>query len=169
MAHRREYHSPQRDLCHRPPRREGIYHGFRVEDAESRAHLTPDGIRSGSNTKVNFGCRTFWEKRRLLELVQNHLDWGSRPDTPFISVYGDWDRAYREAERRVRAGKIDVVIHEIFIDYDSEGEVQFRHVPKLMQKLGAEIPGKAAHNAEFEFIFLHRIPRKFIIGTMEFE
>ncbi|KAL2192691.1 hypothetical protein P885DRAFT_47104 [Corynascus similis CBS 632.67] len=169
MAHRRDYHSPQRNLRHRPPRRKGIFHGFRVEDAESRAHLTLDGIVSGSDTAVNFEYDTFWEERRLLELVQDHLDWGSRTDTPFISVYGDWGRAYREAERRVRAGKIDVVIHEILINHGSEGEVQFRLVPKLMSTLGAEIPDKAAHNAELEFICLHFIPRKFIIRTVEFE
>ncbi len=130
-----------------------LFHGWRVEDASSRAQWTPNGILSGSDDLVEFQANTRQEKETLREAMLAHLDWGNRVDTPFISVYKSNYRAVKEANRRLDAGKANVVIHEIVIDESCRGRVQFRYVPKLMCAFDEGFTG-----AKYEFVFLHRIP-----------
>lgn len=161
------YYAPQ--PYRRPDRhQEALFHGFRVEDATSRAQWTSDGIISGSDTSVTFSGRTSEEKQELRMAVENHLNWYSSTDTPFISVYGDRNRAFQEARRRVNNGAEDVVVYEINVPFSLKGHVQFRLVPKLMRELSAPIPEMAVRNAEFEFIFLHHIPPECIVGEFMF-
>lgn len=99
----------------------------------------------------------------LLDQIEQHLDWGNRHPTPFISTYCEKSVARREAERRVEQGKKDVRIYTIDMD-DSDEPAQYRDVRPLAEKLGLYINNYAWHNSMYEWVFLHHVPDDAIVG-----
>ena len=148
-----------------------VFIGWRVEDKSSRArYRRGSGIHAGdSNITVTFNTYNIHNARKLRMWTPRHLDWRNEYDTPLISFYADFDRAMNEANRRVRANKANVVIHEIQIPRQNRsrhGRVEFRRVRKLMKELGGRIPDKAYHNTEHEFVFLKEIPDEYIVESI---
>ena len=137
---------------------------FRVEDEHSRARYS-DGkglFAEDTKTYVDFGSRDM----RLLGEVERQLDWRNKIPTPFISMYCDKSVAYREAERRVRAGKNDVKVYKIDMR-KSNGCTEYRNIRRLAKKLGFHIPERAWNNSEFEYIFLHHVPNSAVVGWID--
>lgn len=114
---------------------------------------------------MNFWLNTAEEVEGLRKAMLAYLDWHNSRYTAFISIYKDMDRAMMEDIRRMNAGKRDVVIHEIHVGESWRSRVQFRSVPKLMNTLGAKIPQRAAHMAEYEVVFLHCSPEECVPVT----
>jgi hypothetical protein len=80
---------------------------YRVQDSSSRASWTETGFKAeDTHTDVNFDYLSVW----LFNVLGEHLDWASPTPSPLISVYSDKRTAMREAQRRVEAGKQEVVI-----------------------------------------------------------
>jgi hypothetical protein len=137
---------------------------YRVEDKGSRAqYVYKRGILAEDRTTV-----VDFHKRgsQLRRQVENHLDWGSRTSSPFISMYNNEEAALNEAERRVEAGKKEVVVHQIDT-WKKDRLVEYRNMRLLAKKIGAEIPKRAWHNSKYEYIALHHIPNSAILGSLE--
>jgi hypothetical protein len=132
---------------------------YRVEDEYSQARTAGGrGIWPGDrHARVDFKARQGWKHKALVRHVMNHLDWGNRRPTPFISMYNDDTVAFEEAERRKRRGmrKVTITVVDVKKVY---GRVKFRNVRQLAHRLRCQIPEKAWHNSEYEYIFLHHIP-----------
>jgi hypothetical protein len=138
---------------------------YRVEDADSASiYIAGKGIYAGNQTiRISF-----WSPWKILApALLEHLDWGSPEPSPFISMYEDEDTACREAERRVKTGKEDVRMYMIIMSA-SEERVEYRHVGRLADKLGVDIPKVALHNSIYEWICLKRIPDDAVIYVKPF-
>ncbi len=135
---------------------------YRVEDRDSRAqYLDQEGIfAEDTNTEVDL----FGSSRRLCSQLENHLDWGSRIPTVFISAYCDEEVAWSEANRRVRDGKEGVVVHTIDIR-KRDRPVEYRNIRLLAKRLGVWIPECAWNNSKYEYIFLHHVPESAVVGS----
>lgn len=110
---------------------------YRVEDASSRAwYSNREGgiVAEDTLTRVNVRGMGYNLRKQLAQ----HLDWANRYPTPFLLVYSDEDVAWREAERRMRAGKKEVKIYEIDTGKREE-PVEYRNVRKLAEKLDSYI------------------------------
>ncbi|KAM0714211.1 hypothetical protein Q7P37_009998 [Cladosporium fusiforme] len=132
---------------------------FRVESDSSRARWRErKGIVARKKTALSFrrACPEF------LEMVENHLDWGSGVPSPFISVYSEMQRAQQEADRRMEEGHNGVVIWEIDT-YKARNKVEYRNLRPFTEKYGIHIPGRALNNSKYEWIFLNRIPDAMIV------
>ncbi|KAN0109942.1 hypothetical protein V8E51_006329 [Hyaloscypha variabilis] len=138
---------------------------YRVEDEDSRAQYVPgEGIfAEDMDTRVHLGGSS----RQLRSQVENHIDWGNRIPTIFISTYSNEEVALREARRRVREGKEEVVVYQI--DIERSRPVEFREMRRLAQRLGVEIPDYAWNNSKYEYIFLHHVPESAVVDCWEFE
>jgi hypothetical protein len=141
------------------------YHGprlfYRVEDEHSRArYIDREGITAeDTDTSVDFrkkGTPLFHE-------IAQHLDWSNRHPTPFISTYCDKDVAWREAERRVDAGKRNVRIYRIDMSASDE-RTEYRNIRLLAKNLGFYIPSDTWNNSMHEHIFLNYIPDSAVVG-----
>ncbi|PGH04000.1 hypothetical protein AJ79_07233 [Helicocarpus griseus UAMH5409] len=147
-----------------------IFEGHRVEDDTSRAFYQHDlGIVAESNTFVPTNPTNTAEYGYLKTLVMRHLDWDCRIPSPFISVYGDCEHAEREAERRARQGRHNVVLREIIVTEDDLPatcySLQWLFVPELLEDvLGCEVPDFVGGNADPEFLFVHHIPKECVCG-----
>lgn len=152
------------------------FQGWRVEDEDSRtSYQEGEGILSESDHFVPLYTCNPDEEQELCDEVLRHCDWKNRSPTPFISIYADKDhpdQAYAHAraaaERRVRKGRRNVVIYEVYIteqDHDEYGFIGYRNVEKLMKRFQLEVPPDAKH----EFIFLHCIPEEMIISEERFD
>jgi hypothetical protein len=142
-------------------------HCWRVEDDSSIAcYNDKNGIFAGDGVPVSFSAKSKKERQQLAFWLSLHLDRGNRVKTPFISVYNNRRRAEQEADRRVAAGKSNVVIYEILVP-DSDSScclvVEFRKVRKLRTVRGVQISLYVYHNSENEFVFLHHIPEEYIL------
>jgi hypothetical protein len=138
---------------------------FRVEDASSRAfYVRGEGIFAEDRYAwVDFDRA----KARLFDQVKRHLRWANRRPTPFISAYSNEDAAWSEAERRCRVGKQDVRIY--IIDTERKVEpIEYRHIRGLANMVGLDIDEKAQNNSEYEYVFLHYIPKNLIVKTVKF-
>jgi ketosteroid isomerase-like protein len=139
---------------------------YRVEDEDSRArYLDGKGLfAEDANTWVNLESWSW----KLFGKVEDHLDWGSRTPSIFISAYCNEKVALREADRRVREGKEEVVIYEIDTR-KRDKSVEYRNMRLLAKRLGVRIPECAWNNSVYEYIFLHHVPESAIVGCTEFE
>jgi hypothetical protein len=136
---------------------------YRVEDADSSARYV-DGkgiLAADTKTVVNFGDKG----DTLLRQVKQHLHWGNRRPTPFISTYCDESAALREADRRVGRDK-DVTVYKIDMD-DTHERVEYRDVRRLATKLGLRIEPNAWHNSKHEWIFLRHVPDEAVVVFAE--
>ncbi len=142
----------------------GPYIFFRVEDEDSRARYSGEEglVAEDTDTGVDFGG---WDWR-LLGQVERHLDWGNRVPTPFISMYCDEGVAHREAQRRVREGKEDVRVYKVNMR-ESDVRREYRNVRLLAEKLDFDIPERAWHNSEYEYIFLHHVPDSAVVSWID--
>ncbi|OSS54036.1 hypothetical protein B5807_01454 [Epicoccum nigrum] len=137
---------------------------WRVEDSSSRACYTEgEGILAeATDTAVSFGR----QGTALRAQLRRHLDWSNRRRTPFVSVYSDRRAAWREAERRVAAGKRHVVVYKIDVDCSCE-RVEYRHVQLLAETLRLRIAYRAWNNSKYEWVFLHAVPDSAVVGVAE--
>jgi hypothetical protein len=87
----------------------------------------------------------------------------NRHPTPFISTYCDEWVAWREAERRVTAGKRGVKIYKIDMGARKE-RTEYRNIRLLAESLGYYIPFDAWNNSKHEYVFLYRIPDSVVVG-----
>ena len=143
----------------------GPYIFFRVEDKESRARYCGKNglLAEDTDTWVDFNS---WDEDLLSE-VEAHLDWGNRVPTPFISMYCHKGVAFREAERRVRAGKKNVRVYKINTRKRDE-DMEWRELRRLADNLDFDIPDCALNNSEYEYIFLHHVPDSAVEGWTNF-
>jgi hypothetical protein len=139
---------------------------YRVEDKGSRAqYVYGEGIfAEDTNTRVHLGGST----RELCSEVENHIDWGSRIPTIFISTYSNKEVASREARRRVREGKEEVVVYQIDIR-KKDRPVEFREMRRLASRLGVEIPDCAWNNSKYEYIFQCYVPESAVVDCLGIE
>jgi hypothetical protein len=136
---------------------------YRVEDEHSRAcYIDNQGIiAEDTDTSVDFRKKG----TALLVQIAQHLDWSNRQPTPFISTYCEEEVAWREAERRVTAGKKDVKIYKIDMhNIDRKERSEYRDIRLLAKKLELDIPVHAWNNSMYEYIFLHCIPDSAVMG-----
>jgi hypothetical protein len=130
---------------------------WRVEDEGSHCRYDEwDGILAGdTDTFINLNPKGRKEEEALGGEVENHLIWGNKVPTVFISAYADEKRAYEEAERRRYRGRQQVIVYVIvpLRDYS----MKYRSVRGLADRLGVEIPEQAYRNSEYEYLFLHQI------------
>ncbi|KAL8299185.1 hypothetical protein RB601_003617 [Gaeumannomyces tritici] len=126
---------------------------YRVEDEDSRRRIAPgSGFYAPGESEVGF--ENGWE-------LVAHLDWRNREPTSFISVYSRKDVALREAHRRKRQGKRDVTVTEIDVSL-APWRLEFRNMRRLCASLEVYIETEAWHNSEYEWVFLHCIPKRAI-------
>jgi hypothetical protein len=137
---------------------------YRVEDADSSArYVYGKGIfAADTETVVHFANKG----DTLLRQVKQHLHWGNRCPTPFISTYCDESAALREADRRVRRRKKDVTIYKIDMDRTHE-HAEYRDIRRLSRELRLNIETNAWHNSEHEWIFLHHVPDEAVVELVE--
>lgn len=137
---------------------------YRVEDTSSRArYIDGEGIfAEDTDTVVRFANKG----TALLDQIEQHLDWGNRHPTPFISTYCEESVAWREAERRLGQGKENVTIYKIDMD-ESYERAEYRDVRLLAKRLGLYINDYAWHNSMYEWIFLHHVPDNAVVGRKE--
>lgn len=134
---------------------------YRVEDEDSRArYIKRQGIiAEDRDTSVDFRKKG----DALLDQIAQHLDWSNRHPTPFISTYCDEWVAWREAERRVTAGKSGVKIYKIDTGARKE-RTEYRNIRLLAESLDYYIPFDAWNNSKHEYVFLYRIPDSVVVG-----
>jgi hypothetical protein len=107
-----------------------------------------------------FGRRSPQQTEQLTEALDNHLHWGNRRPTPFISVYESKRDAFACAMARVGKGETGVAV--AYINRDKLG-CRLRKVTGLANELRYTIPKKFRNNAKSEWIVLHRIPKRAIV------
>ena len=137
---------------------------FRVEDEDSRArYVDEEGLfAEDTETWVDFNS---WD-RSLIRQVERHLDWGNRVPTPFISMYCHKGVAFREAERRVGDGKMEVGVYKINMRRSDERR-EYRNLRLLAERLDIDIPECAWNNSKYEYIFLHDVPDSAVVDWTE--
>ena len=142
----------------------GPYIFFRVEDEDSRAqYFGEEGLfAEDRDTEVDFNSWSWW----LRGQVERHLDWRNRVPTPFISMYCHEGVAFREAERRVGDGKMEVRVYKINMRRSDERR-EYRNLRLLAEKLDFDIPERAWNNSKYEYIFLQHVPDSAVIGWTE--
>ncbi|KAH0596039.1 hypothetical protein MHUMG1_05898 [Metarhizium humberi] len=142
---------------------------YRVEDEQSQAVTTPGkGISAAGRADLNLSAMHGNQAEELRWNLQNHLDWSSNYESPFISAYDDEDVAFSIAEgRREKLGREHVTVTKIDVS-KVHGQIEFRELRPLAERLGVWIPDKAYHNSECEWIFLHDIPDEAVVGVVEF-
>ncbi|USP79642.1 uncharacterized protein yc1106_06916 [Curvularia clavata] len=140
---------------------------YRVEDAHSRAqYIDGEGFfAEDPDIAVKF---TKFGNASLRHHLEQHLDWGNRNPTPFISMYSDKDVAWREAYRRVNTGKQDVRIYMVDTDTSDE-RVEYRNIRHLAKTLRLYIHEDAWNNSMYEYVFLHHVPESAIVKWWELE
>jgi hypothetical protein len=139
---------------------------YRVEDEHSRAcYIDGQGIvAEDTDTLVDFRKKG----TALLDQIAQHLDWSNRHPTPFISTYCEEQVAWREAERRVTAGKRDVRIYKIDMHAIARNErTEYRNTRLLAGKLGYYIPVDAWNNSLHEYVFRYWIPDSVVVGMKD--
>jgi hypothetical protein len=133
---------------------------YRVEDADSSArYVEGKGILAAdTETVVHFANKG----DTLLRQVKQHLHWGNRRPTPFISTYCYKSAAWREAKRRAERGKEDVAVYKIDMNRARE-RAEYRDIRRLASELGLYIEPNAWNNSEHEWIFLHCVPEEAVV------
>lgn len=156
------------------PRRAGrFYVYYRCEDDESRARFVRgQGIVAKSQEPVPMNPKTRKDQARVVEPVLEHLDWRSRRPSPFISTSRSKKWVYKEARRRVEAGRTNVRVYRILIPHQyHDGQRRGRRnttafcksVMAWLDLANEEIPWYANFAAtDDEYLFLHCIPEEFI-------
>lgn len=141
---------------------------YRVTDDDSvAAYEKGQGFIAGNTSfPVTLNPVTQDEAIELKGHIQRHLKWKNRKLTPFISAYLDYDTAETEALRRMRDGKKHVVLWTISLDEDDD--LEWATVYKLKRELGFWIQDNAFHNAKYEVLFVHEIPRDYVVGGEEY-
>lgn len=134
---------------------------YRVEDEHSRAcYIDGHGIIA-EDTDTSVNLRKMGES--LLNQIAQHLDWSNKHPTPFISTYCEEDVAWREANRRVAAGKRDVRVYKIDTRASNE-RTEYRNIRRLAENLEYDIPYDAWNNSMYEYVFLYFIPVSAVVG-----
>ena len=124
------------------------------------------------NRNVSFTWHSEEQQSLLIEYLSSHLHWRSRRASPFISVYESWDSAVREGNRRLESGQSEVRIYQICVARSPRGSrnrIEYRRLLRLMEALGEDIPPQVGRNAEFEVLFLRKIPRNYVTLVPEHE
>ena len=116
---------------------------YRVEDEDSDARYYPNaGIFAGARV-IDINLNPYKDPS-LHEEVERHLDWRNRISSPFISVYSDQEVACKEAERRVKDGKMNVRLRVIdTMQFDQNSCLEYRRLRRLAKKLGLYIEKNA--------------------------
>lgn len=139
---------------------------YRVEDHDSCAVTSrSEGIWAAGTCALRMDARRGRDWAKLGHAVKHHLDWNSRCASPFLSTYSDRDVAFDIARGRKRMGNINVTITVIDVER-VRGQVEFRKVRPLAERLGISISDRAWHNSWHEWIFLHHIPPAAVIAKI---
>lgn len=96
------------------------------------------------------------------EHIKRHLNWKNKNSTPFISAYLDFHMAKIEALRRMKDGKESVVLWKIRLYVGNE--IEWVTINGLKRNLGFWISENAFHNARYGAVFVHEIPRDYVVG-----
>ncbi|KAG8416392.1 hypothetical protein J3458_006982 [Metarhizium acridum] len=141
---------------------------YRVEDEYSQAVTTPGkGISAVGRASINLSAMYGPQAEVLRYNLENHLEWSSDYASPFISTYDDEEVAFSIAEgRKENLGRQHVTVTKIDVS-KVHGQVEFRELRPLAWRLGLRIPEKAYHNSEHEWIFLHDIPERAVVGVAD--
>lgn len=156
--------------------RESALYLYRVESDQSRAQkVRGRGIKSEGRHRVAFRPRSWRQRVELTDEVWAHLNWRNRKPTPFVSASRDPDWAINQAERRVREGETNVRVYKIAVPrlgvYKSqfEGWVTVMHLYTWLHVAKSDLPDYADFpSSANEYLFLHRIPKEFIVDTWFF-
>ena len=141
---------------------------WRVTDANTAAkyHRGNGFIAGEPHAVVTLNPSTPLEVEDTKMYILQHLNWRNRRPTPFISVYTDFETAENEALRRRKESKKDVVLWEICLD--DEDDLEWGTMYKLKGDLGFWIQEYAFHNAKYEALIVHHIPRNFVVCGIRF-
>lgn len=139
---------------------------WRVTDKSSRSqYYEGEGILAeDQNSRITFNSR----KGTLRWVLGGHLIWELRRASPFISTYSNRHVAWKQAKQRVERGKEDVKIHKIDVNASNK-PVEYRNVQGLAFRLRMEIPQRALHHSEYEYVFLGHIPDRAVTACYEFK
>lgn len=130
-----------------------------MEDSGSQAsYQGKQGICAASDRWIPMYPRQNEKKMEWLEdEVLRHRDWRNKEPSPFISVSTNREWVFMEARRRKEQGNQDVVVYEIRAE---EGcNTYWESVDDLLKMAGWEYT-----STRTEYLFLHRIPKKFIVS-----
>jgi hypothetical protein len=138
---------------------------YRVEDEDSRArYFSGKGILAeDTETRVDFRRPS----QQLCSELENHIDWSSVVPTVLISTYSEEEVASREADRRVREGKKEVLVYKID-SRKKDRPMEYREMRPLMLKLGLTIPDRAWNNSKYEYVVLYNVPESAVLGWEEY-
>ncbi|KAK1938957.1 hypothetical protein P3T76_009032 [Phytophthora citrophthora] len=118
-------------------------------------------VQYGGNTSFTARCEpSFHSENEFKISVEQHLNWGNRYPTPFVSTFADCRHAKYWARQRVKNGARYVVILEI--DPSQLGPI-FR-VLQLVRDYGVST-NLLEHMYRDEYLILQKIRKRSIIGT----
>ena len=136
---------------------------YRVHDESSVTSFDDDGFVAG---KPQLPLRMFpdgpSEIQELSNALDKHLDWSNNTASPFISVYADYATALNSANARANQGRRGVIIARINVSESGE-RMWYRNVRAAAGFLKLRIELQAWRNSQYEYIFLHRIPREAVV------
>lgn len=140
---------------------------YRVEDEYSCARLEKGaGIVARRQLRVD---KYTWNHDATVRLVKEHLAWGSRKPSPFISAFDNLERAQYEADRREDKGRRKVVIWEIKTtkgrgrNRQDWPRAEYRNLTNYAETHEFDIPEVALNMSEYEWLFLNEIPECMIV------
>jgi hypothetical protein len=134
---------------------------YRVFDDQSVSRLNEvDGFVAG-NPDGAFNRHRYWAKY----VIQQHMRWGNRLPTPFISVTASRAKAFHYAEQREELGRSGVSIAKIDTAALRASGVIIYHMASLVKRTRARIDPVAWNYSEY--LCLHYIPREAVVEVWE--
>ncbi|KAG2119207.1 hypothetical protein DEU56DRAFT_137636 [Suillus clintonianus] len=104
------------------------------------------------------------EHRNARRQLKQHMNWGNRYRTPFISVTGSREKALEYALQRVEMGRRTVSIVKIDSSRLERANIDVYRMCDLVEQIGAYIKPEA--NNEHEYLCVRRIPANAVIECL---
>ncbi|PWI73457.1 hypothetical protein PCL_08733 [Purpureocillium lilacinum] len=126
---------------------------------------TVEGQDIVARSRANVNLFAQHDERKLEELkkcFEQHMDWSCREPSPFMSAYGDEERAKGRAEQRANKHK-DVTVTTIDASLLGKGAV--RHVLSVRAQFNIQLEEEVYYGAWYEFLILHRVPKEAILDV----
>ncbi|GJN73960.1 hypothetical protein Purlil1_7145 [Purpureocillium lilacinum] len=127
---------------------------------------TVEGQDIVARSSANVNLFAQHDERKLEELkkcFEQHMDWSCREPSPFMSAYGDEEKARERAEQRVDDEHLDVTVTTIDASLLGKGAV--RHVLSVRAQFNIQLEEKVYYAAQHEFLILHRVPKEAILDV----
>ncbi|GJN84474.1 hypothetical protein PLIIFM63780_008031 [Purpureocillium lilacinum] len=118
--------------------------------------------RSGANVSL-FAQHDERKLEELKKCFEQHMDWSCREPSPFISAYGDEEKARERAEQRADNEHADVTVTTIDASLLGKGAV--RHVLSVRDQFDIWLEHEVFYAAQHEFLILHRVPKEAILDV----